>query len=57
MSVDTLGVSDENGFTNYNSATVIRQRYDIKEKTDDPEKDYVSAPIGLFLFKSLTCLI
>ena len=57
MSVDTLGVSDENGFTNYNSAAVIRQRYDIKEKTDDPEKDYVSAPIGLFLFKSLTCLI
>jgi len=45
MSVDTLGVSDENGFTNYNSATVIRQRYDVKKKTDDPEKDYVSAPI------------
>ena len=33
-------------FTNYNSSTIIRKRYEITEKTGDPDRDYINAPIG-----------
>jgi len=32
-------------FTNYNSSTIIRKRYEITEKTGDPDRDYINAPI------------